>query len=134
MSNEPRKVIIKMLTTIKSAQEAFVYFEDMKNMEAGGAIKLLVKTGDGEWWSGDTPVGEARIRHTLVSKEHGILDHVFAGQGLTWDVYVRVMPNKSGATVSWTFVRPEGMTDVQFEEQLEAFDVEIANWKRDLEK
>jgi hypothetical protein len=134
MSNEPRKVIIKTLTTIKSVQEAFVYFEDMKNMEAGGAIKSLVKTGDGGWWSGDTQVGKARIRHTLVSKEHGILDHIFAGQGLTWDVYVRVMPNKSGATVSWTFVRPEGMTDVQFEEQLEAFDVEIANWKRDLEK
>lgn len=127
-------MIVKTLTTSKSAQDAFAYFEDMKNLEAGGAIKSLVKTGDGGWWSGDTPVGKARIRHALVSKEHGILDHVFAWQDVTWDVYVRVIPNKAGATVSWTFVRPDGMTDGQFEEQLKAFDAEIGNWKRDLEK
>ncbi|MEO9364455.1 MAG: hypothetical protein ABI348_11195 [Nitrososphaera sp.] len=134
MSNEPRKVIVKTLTSSRNAQNVFSYFEDMKNMEAGGAIKSLVKAGDGGWWSGDTPVGKARIRHTLVSKEHGILDHVFEGQGITWDVYVRVTPNNSGSTVSWTFVRPEVMTDAQFEEQLKMFDVEIENWKRDLEK
>ncbi|AIF83143.1 hypothetical protein NTE_01070 [Candidatus Nitrososphaera evergladensis SR1] len=134
MSKEPRKVIVKTLTTSKDVHGAFTYFEDMKNLEAGGAIKSLVKTGDGGWWSGDTPAGKARIRHTLVSKEHGILDHVFAGQGITWDVYVRIVPNNGGATVSWTFVRPNGMTDGQFEEQLKAFDTEIENWERDLEK
>lgn len=135
MENYPRKVIVKTLVTSRNVQDAFAYFEDMKNMEAGGAIRSMTRTGDGsDWWSGDTPTGKAMIRHALVSKEHGILDHVYSGQGLTWNVHVRVTPNNGGATVSWTFVRPDGMTDGQFEKQLEAFDDEIENWKRDLEK
>lgn len=132
--SNPRKVIVKTLTTHKNVQDAFAYFEDMKNMEAGGAFKSVTETGDDGWWSGDTPAGKAMIRHAIVSKEHGILDHVYAGQGLTWNVYVRVMPNNGGATVSWTFVRPDGMTDGQFEEQLKRFDAEIENWKRHLER
>ncbi|HVX02980.1 MAG TPA: hypothetical protein VHA09_07470 [Nitrososphaera sp.] len=133
-NSNPRKVIVKTLTTRKNAQDAFVYFEDMKNMEAEGAFKFVIRKGDDGWWSGDTPAGKARIRHSLVSKEHGILDHFYAGQGLIWNVFVRIMPNNCGSTISWTFVRPDGMTDGQFEEQLKGFDREIENWKCDLEK
>jgi hypothetical protein len=131
MSN-PNKVIVKILTTAKSADDAFVYFADMKNMERGGVLKSVAIQQD-DWWTADTPAGKARLKHTRVSKEHGVLDHVFVGGGLTWDAYARVVPNRGGSTVSWTFVKPDGMSDGDFEEQLKMFDVEIANWKRDIE-
>lgn len=131
--SEPNMVMVKTLTTTKNADDAFAYFADMKNLEGGGMLKSVTRQQDG-WWAADTPAGKARIKHTMVSKEHGILDHVFVGGGLTWDAYVRVIPNRSGATVSWTFVKPDSMTDGDFEEQLKMFDVETANWKRDLEK
>ena len=133
MSNQPRKIVAKTLTVDRSAGEVFDYFKDMKNLEAGGAIKSLRKAERG-WWKGETPAGSMKIRHAAVSKEHGILDHVFVGGGLTWDVFVRVISNHRGATVSWTFVRPDGMTDSQFEEQLKAFDAEIASWSKDIEE
>ena len=130
---EPRKVIVKTMTVNKSAEKVFDYFEDMKNLENGGAVKSVTRAEDG-WWAGETLGGRARFRHTTVSKEHGILDHVFVAAGISWDAYVRVIPNNGGATVSWTFIRPDGMTDGRFEDQLRMFDLEMENWKQDLQK
>jgi len=65
--------------------------------------------------------------------EFGILDHELVGGGLEWKVYVRVVPNDDGSTTTWTFMRPDGLTDEQFQEQLKGFDVEINSWKRYLE-
>lgn len=129
---ETRKVIVKMMTVDTDATTMFDYFADMKNLERGGAVKSVEKEQDG-WWAGETPVGRARFKHTAVSREHGILDHVFVAAGITWNAYVRVIPNKAGATVSWTFLRPDGMTDGQFEDQLRMFDLEMAQWKLDLQ-
>lgn len=130
---ETRKVIVKTMTVNKNTQSVFDYFEDMKNLENGGVIKSVKKEQDG-WWTGASPVGKARFRHTAVSKEHRILDHVFVAAGIRWDAHIRIIPNNGGATVSWTFVRPDGMTDEQFENQLQKFDHEMENWKDDLQK
>lgn len=130
---ETRKAITKMMTVDRSAEKVFDYFADMKNLENGGAVKSVEKGQDG-WWTGETPVGKARFRHTSVSREHGVLDHVFVAAGTKWDAYVRVIPNGTGATVSWTFVRPDGMADGEFEDQLRMFDHEMENWKNDLQK
>jgi hypothetical protein len=62
------------------------------------------------------------------------LDHVFIGGGLEWHVFVRIIPNGSGSTVIWTFIRPNGLVNEQFERQLQNFDNEISNWKAALEK
>ena len=35
---------------------------------------------------------------------------------------------------TWTFVRPDNLTDKQFEEQLKMFDQEISGWKNALEQ
>jgi hypothetical protein len=63
----------------------------------------------------------------------GIMDHVFIGGGLEWNVFVRVVPNQSGSTTSWMFMRPNELNDDQFEDQLKIFDVEIDQWKIALE-
>ncbi|HEY9386708.1 MAG TPA: hypothetical protein VIP70_06690 [Nitrososphaeraceae archaeon] len=128
----PRKVIIKMMTTNKSVSEVFDFFANMKNMEIGGAIKSMEKNDDG-WWSFNHIIaGKSKMKHIL-SQKFGILDHVFIGSGLEWHVYVRVIPNQIGSTTTWTFVRPDGLTEEQFEEQLKGFDKEIDGWKNTLE-
>jgi hypothetical protein len=128
----PRKVIVKTLTTSKSVDEVFDFFANMKNMELGGAIQSMERIDDG-WWIFDHSVsGRSRMKHTL-SREFGIIDHVFIGGGLEWKVFVRVVPNESGSTISWTFMRPDSLSDAQFENQLKMFDVEVDHWRRALE-
>ena len=49
---------------------------------------------------------------------------------LEWHVFVRIIPNEDGSTVSWTFIRPDGIS----EKQLANFDSEISDWKSALER
>jgi hypothetical protein len=129
----PRQVIVKELTVNKPANQVFDFFSNIKNMEIGGAIKSVTK-GEGDWWQFDHAVaGKGKMKVTPVS-DFGILDHEFVGAGLEWKVYVRVVPNKEGSTTTWTFMRPDGLTDGQFQEQLKGFDLEINNWKKSLEE
>ena len=129
----PRKVTVKLLTVNKPAKQIFDFFSDVKNMEIGGAIKSVSK-GENGWWQFDhTVAGNGKMKITPVS-DFGILDHEFVGAGLEWKVYVRVVPNEEGSTTSWTFMRPDGLTDEQFQEQLKEFDEEVNNWKKYLEQ
>jgi hypothetical protein len=59
------------------------------------------------------------------NQEFKILDHTFQSAGLEWNVYVRVLPNGNGSTITWTFIKPDGLSDEQFKEQLKSFDSEI---------
>lgn len=128
-----RQVIVKELTVNKPANQVFDFFSNVKNMEIGGAIKSVTK-GEGDWWQFDhTVAGKGKMKVTPVS-DFGILDHEFVGAGLEWKVYVRVVPNDEGSTTTWTFMRPDGLTDGQFQEQLKGFDLEINNWKKYLEE
>jgi hypothetical protein len=130
--DKPRKVIVKMMTVDRNVDDVFDFFEDPKSMEIGGSARNVTKGKDG-WWTFDHAIaGKARMKHAPV-KEAGVLDHVFAGAGMEWKVYVRIMPNQRGSTVTWTFIRPAILTDGQFEKQLEAFEHEITLWKKALE-
>jgi hypothetical protein len=132
MLDKPRKVIVKTMTVDRSVDDVFDFFEDPKNMEIGGSARSVAKGIDG-WWTFDHVVaGRAKMKHAPV-RAAGVLDHVFAGAGMEWKVYVRIIPNQRGATVIWTFIRPSILTDGQFEKQLEGFDREIALWKKALE-
>lgn len=128
----PRKVIVKTMISTKSVDEVFDFFANMKNMELGGAIRSMEKIDDGWWIFDHSVLGKSRMKHTL-SREFGIIDHVFIGGGLEWEVFVRVVPNQSGSTTCWTFMRPHSLSDGQFEEQLKMFDVEIDHWRTALE-
>ncbi|MGC1133461.1 MAG: SRPBCC family protein [Nitrososphaeraceae archaeon] len=117
----PRQVIVKVLTVNKPANQVFDFFSDVKNMEIGGVIKSVTE-GENGWWKFDhTIAGKGKMKITPVS-DFGILDHKFEGAGLKWKVYVRVTPNEGGSTTTWTFMRPDGLTDEQFQEQLKGFD------------
>jgi hypothetical protein len=129
-----KKVIVKIMTVSRSVDNVFDFFNNPKNMELGGALKFIDiihddKDNNIEWWIFDHSIaGRSKIKHIAV-REYGILDHVFIGGGLTWDVFVRVIPNNNhGSTITWTFIKPDNITDTQFEEQLKGFDREIESW------
>ena len=91
-----------------------------------------IKKKDQEWWFVDTPLGEAKIRLRL-NKELEIFDHDFQDGGEEWTVFCRITPNERGCTVSWLFVRPDGMPHEQFESVMKNFDKEMEGWKNEIE-
>ncbi|MDF0682399.1 MAG: hypothetical protein P0116_15690 [Candidatus Nitrosocosmicus sp.] len=116
----------------KSKDTVFDFFEDTKNLEIGGAISNIVKDID-DWHTFNHIVaGSARLKIVANDRELGILDHLFEGGGLSWTVYVRIINNGYGSTTTWTFLKPDGLTDSQFEVQLKGFDVEVENWNKHL--
>jgi hypothetical protein len=129
----PRQIIVKVMTVNKPADKVFDFFSDVKNMEIGGAMKSVTK-GDDDWWNFSHIIaGKGKIKVMRIP-EFGILDHEFVGGGLEWKVYVRVVPNDEGSTTTWTFMRPDGLTDDQLQDQIKGFDMEVYNWKRYLEE
>ncbi|MCV0392885.1 MAG: hypothetical protein K5790_06275 [Nitrosopumilus sp.] len=131
MGKEPRSIIVKTMVTTKVSKDTFEFFSNLKNWEFGGALKNIQKDKD-DWWVCNSPFGEVKIR-LRSNEKFGILDHDFIGGGGEWTVSCRVTPNESGSTVTWLFIRPEPMTQKQFEEQLKNFDNEIMGWKKALE-
>jgi hypothetical protein len=127
--NKPRKVIIKMMTVNSGVDDVFNFFENIKNMEIGGAIKSVTKGDDG-WWTFEHIVSVKSKIRSRTNREFGILDHVFVGGGIEWNVYARVVPNQKGSTTTWTFIRPDRLGDEDFESQLKGYDLEIAGWTR----
>ena len=132
IKTEPQKTIVKIMVSEKSKDWVFDFFEDAKNLEIGGSISNVGQEKD-EWYNFNHIVaGNARLKIVNKNRELGILDHLFEGGGLSWTVYVRIIINGYGSTTCWTFLKPNGLTDKQFEEQLKGFDVEIENWNKHL--
>jgi hypothetical protein len=132
-NNKPHKVILKQMTVDASFDKTYSFFEDVKkSMEAGKAAANVAKGDDG-WWTFDhVAAGKSKLRHAPV-REAGVIDHIFSGGGLEWNVYVRIVPNNGGSTTTWTFIKPDGLTDEQFTNQLAMFDNEIELWKQEIE-
>ena len=129
---EPKKTIVKIMVSQKSKDTVFIFFEDATNLELGGAISNIVKDTD-DWYTFNHVVaGSARLKIVSNNRQLGILDHLFEGGGLSWTVYVRIINNGYGSTTTWTFLKPDGLTDAQFEEQLRGFDVEVEKWNKHL--
>src|SRR3712207_6696899 len=123
-TNNLGRVITKMMTVDREADKVSNLFERIKNMEIGGAIKSVTKGDDGWWTFEHIVAGKSKLKQISV-REFGILDHQFIGGKLEWDVHIRIISNKKGSTTTWTFIRPDGLTEEQLEEQLKGFDKEI---------
>jgi hypothetical protein len=105
----PKPVIVKTMTVNKKTDIVHNFFDNMKYMDMGGAIRpgSLRKGNDGWWTFYHNIAGESRMKH-ISDPKFGILDHTFIGGGLEWHVFVRIIPNEDGSTVTWTFVKPDG--------------------------
>ena len=129
--DNPVDVSVKFMTSSRNAKDVFDFFSNVKNWESGGIISSAIKDGNDRWIC-DTPAGRAKII-CIPDKDSGILDHNFIVGNVTWNVYVRVVPNNNGSTTLWTFLKPDGLSAEQFQEQLKGFDSEIDGWRRALE-
>ncbi len=128
---KPVDAVVKIMTSHRTAEDVFDFFQNVKNWESGGIITSVTKV-DIDLWTCSTPAGKAKIK-CIPDKESLILDHIFIVGDVTWNVYVRILANNKGSTTVWTFLKPDSLTSRQFQDQLKGFDLEIDGWKRRLE-
>ncbi len=132
MTKEPRSVVTKTFVADIDPSKAFDFFVDVTNWEYGG-VQRNIRKAEGDWWDAESPFGKAKIR-LRPNREFGIFDHDFVSRGGNWTVFCRVTPNERGSTISWLFIRPESMTQEEFERQLgSSFDTEMENFKKVIE-
>ena len=127
----PADVIVKIMTSIRSADDVFDFIQNVKNWESGGIITSVSKV-ENDLWICQTPAGKAKIK-CFPDSHFRILDHTFIVGDFTWNVYVRVLENNTGSTTVWTCLKPDGLSTKQFQEQLKSFDLEVVGWKKRVE-
>ncbi|WP_312360828.1 SRPBCC family protein [Agrobacterium sp.] len=122
------------LSVEKPWAQVYGFASDPRNMPRwaaglGGGLKL-----DGNDWIADGgPLGEVRVNFAPTN-EFGVIDHVVTlPDGLKVYNALRVTPNGSGAEVSFTLLRLDGMTDEDFEEDAKAITADLETLKSLLE-
>ncbi len=122
------------LSVEKPWAQVYGFASDPKNMPRwaaglGGGLKP-----DGNDWIADGgPLGEVRVNFAPAN-EFGVIDHVVTlPDGLKVYNALRVTPNGSGAEVSFTLLRLDGMTDEDFEQDASAITADLETLKSLLE-
>jgi hypothetical protein len=94
--------------------------------------RSITRLGDG--WIVGTPDGEMRIRFGP-ENPWGVLDHwVSPAPGREFHSPMRAVPNGSGTEVLFTLFQPEGMTDLQYNEDLALVAKDLRALKHVLER
>lgn len=84
------------------------------------------------WWSFSTTRGNAKLKFKE-NKSLGILDHMFIDQDSKWTVPMRVVSNGSKSEVIITLIKPDELTDEQFNERMIEIEQVFTNLKRIIE-
>ena len=90
-----------------------------------------IMTLDG-WWSFSTPRGIAKLKFKE-NKSFGILDHMFIDSESKWDVPMRVISNGNEYEIIITLIKPDELTDEQFNERMFEIDRVFVNMKKIIE-
>ena len=90
------------------------------------------KNEDGSW-SFSTPRGNANLKF-MENKTLGVLDHLYRDDEATWDVPMKVVPSGEDSEVIVTLVKPDVLTDDQFDERVQEIGNVFANLKAIIEK
>jgi len=91
-----------------------------------------VKSGDG-WWKFTTPRGTARLKFNE-NKQLGILDYMYIDDESKWDVPMRVIPSGDESEIIITLIKPENITDEQFNQRMNEISQAFSNLKALIEK
>lgn len=84
-------------------------------------------------WSFSTPRGNANLKFKH-NKTFGILDHLYQDEENLWDVPMRVVPSGNESEVIITIVKPDTLTDAQFDERMKEINQLFENLKQIVEK
>ena len=90
------------------------------------------QNGDGSW-SFSTPRGNANLKFKH-NKTFGILDHLYQDEESLWNVPMRVVPSGNESEVIVTIVKPDALTDDQFDERMKEINELFENLKKIIEK
>ncbi len=90
------------------------------------------KNVDGSW-SFSTPRGIANLKFKQ-NKAHGILDYLYVDNETSWDIPMRVVSSGKESEVIITLVKPNVLTDEQFNERMNEIEIIFDNLKKIIEK
>ena len=90
------------------------------------------QNGDGSW-SFSTPRGNANLKFKH-NKNFGILDHMYEDEECLWNVPMRVIPSGAESEIIVTVVKPDTLTDEQFDERMKEINELFQNLKQIIEK
>ena len=88
-------------------------------------------TSDG-WWSFSTPRGNAKLKFNE-NKSLGILDHMFIDKESKWNVPMRIVSSGNESEVIITLIKPDELTDEQFNERMIEIEQVFGNMKKIIE-
>lgn len=88
-------------------------------------------TSDG-WWSFSTPRGNAKLKFNE-NKSLGILDHMFIDKESKWAVPMRIVSRGDESEVIITLIKPDELTDEQFNERMIEIEQVFGNMKKIIE-
>jgi hypothetical protein len=110
----------------------YIYASDPSNMPtwAPGFVKSIEKRGD--HWVAQTTLGQASFWFTPIN-DLGVLDHDVEVSSGRFHNPMRVVPNGKGCEVLFTLLQLLGITDEQFNADLETVRGDLHNLKRVLE-
>ena len=84
-------------------------------------------------WSFSTPRGNANLKFKQ-NKTFGILDHLYSDDEASWEVPMRVVSSGDASEVIITIIKPEIITDEQFDERMKEIEILFKNLKEIIEK
>lgn len=84
-------------------------------------------------WSFSTPRGNANLKFKH-NRTFGILDHLYEDEETVWDVPMRVVPSGDESEIIVTIVKPEKLTNDQFDERMKEIGGLFENLKQIIEK
>jgi hypothetical protein len=84
------------------------------------------------WWLFSTPSETAKLKFQY-DKSLGILDHVFIDSDSKWNVPMRVVSNGDESEVIITLIKPDEITDIQFDERMGEIERVFVNMKKIIE-
>nr|WP_295987365.1 SRPBCC family protein [uncultured Agrobacterium sp.] len=122
------------LSVEKPWAQVYGFASDPKNMPRWAAgLGGGLKPDGNEWIADGGPLGEVRVNFAPAN-EFGVVDHVVTlPDGLKVYNALRVTPNGSGAEVSFTLLRLDGVTDEDFEQDASAITADLETLKSLLE-
>ncbi|EGP93522.1 hypothetical protein [Nitrosarchaeum koreense] len=84
------------------------------------------------WWSFSTPRGNARLKFKE-NRSLGILDSVFIDQDSQWNVPMRIVSSGEFSEIVITLIKPDELTDEQFDSRMVEIEQGIENMKKIIE-
>jgi len=102
-------------------------------LESPPKIMPDAKLTTGGWWMFSTPRGSAKLKFNE-NKALGILDHMFIDEESKWNVPMRIIPSGDESEVIITLIKPDEITDEQFNQRMVEIERVFESMKKIIER